>query len=151
MPISIRLFSGSLTIRGINQHTLPEERLDIWNDPRAPPQLLPQSVLHGRCGALLAISHGVQEEDLSTSHSSICQTCGYTQPSPSPSLRSESAMEHPSSDRIDSVIRKRMETLPRHFGTPFESSPGRLLFCGGYGMFELWDHNVTMRCNEVSF
>lgn len=29
------------------------------------------------------------------------------------------------------------------------SLPGRLLICGGYGMFELWDHNVTMRCNEV--
>lgn len=172
-PFSIRLFSGPLTIRAIQRHSLPDERLDLWNSPTAPPQFLPQSVLHGRCGAILHLVHGTTEENSSVIQKSNirkCMNCGFSSNSFSiqnPRSSFTSAFNDPESidmveyGEVESFQRNRRKQQRQLLRTAVSSPiqfgeiancpyPGRLLCCGGYGMFELWDHNVTMRCNEVS-
>lgn len=50
--------------------------------------------------------------------------------------------ERQTDDNIEDEERR--ERLPS-----FPPTNGRLLLAGGYGMFELWDHSIPMRSNEV--
>lgn len=134
---------------------MPQERLDIWNSPTAPPQLLPQSVLHGRCGALLQITHGPDLEELGQARIKRCINCGFSTDASQPHEKVNNSV-----DPHLELARKQVESFEvnqkkkinsadiKQFGITSPLS-GRLLLCGGYGMFELWDHNVPMRCNEV--
>ncbi|PFH32093.1 hypothetical protein BESB_020340 [Besnoitia besnoiti] len=49
----LHVYGGPLRITACTSLDLPGERLDVWEAPADPPETLPQSLIQGRCSALL--------------------------------------------------------------------------------------------------
>ncbi|PHJ22497.1 ap2 domain transcription factor ap2ix-5 [Cystoisospora suis] len=249
----LHLYRGPLTVTLCEPVTLPRDRLDIWEDPMDPPDLLPQSVIQGRCSPVLFFDRLKNEgPPPAFAGGQSFQRCGF--PSGSPEVHKKKretdrpgdvlggggvqlltcgdrqAETFTSGEGIGSSRLRRREDRgvlrhhPANCGSVSVSSPsflpcsrprhrqlrnhrmeppetttsgssrqvtsasylcrgmasggeltcgerqtddnieeeekrerlstfpptnGRLLVAGGYGMFELWDHSIPMRSNEV--